>query len=263
MSHYFRLKNSALVEFDPDQYTLSIKPLHTPPEEITLARADARILELLLLEPGEICSREAIMAFAWDDRVVSAGSLNQSIFTLRNILGDSKDHDLLVTVPRRGYRFNSDHLLCPDDAAAEPACEPTPAQSPASTPPPAQRRRLSKPLRLGYLAVALFALFTLWQLYSGYKPTHDLHVITILTEGELSITAVGKSKQDVDALKADILSSGITTQPLLGELFISRTGSRTNLSCIQKSGDAYNLEFSYREERLISMINQCLGVKDE
>ncbi|BBH48655.1 hypothetical protein KU43P_51320 [Pseudomonas sp. KU43P] len=254
------------MEFDPDQYTLSIKPLHTPPEEITLARADARILELLLLEPGEICSREAIMAFAWDDRVVSAGSLNQSIFTLRNILGDSKDHDLLVTVPRRGYRFNSDHLASPD-ADAAPTAEPVHVEHASSRPArlnlPVEKQQLSRWVRLGYLAVTLFTLFTLWQLYVAYKPQRDLHVASIITEGELSITAVGKSRQDVDALKADILSSGITTRPLLGELFISRTGSRTNLSCVRKSGDAYNLEFSYREERLISMIDKCLGVEGE
>jgi cholera toxin transcriptional activator len=266
MSHYFRLKNSALVEFDPEHYTLSITTRHSPPEEITLARADARILELLLLEPGEVCSREAIMAFAWDDRVVSAGSLNQSIFTLRNILGDSKDHDLLVTVPRRGYRFNSDHLASPD-LDTEPSAEPPMVEYPSSTPAhvdtPAEKPHLSKWVLPGYLAVTVVALFTLWQLYTGYKPTHDLHVTTIITEGELSITAVGKSKQEVDALKADILSSGITTQPLFGELFISRTGSRTNLSCIRKSGDAYNLEFSYREEQLISMIDKCLGVEGE
>ncbi|CAM3146951.1 winged helix-turn-helix domain-containing protein [Pseudomonas plecoglossicida] len=261
MSYFFRLKNSALVEFDPDRYTLAINNPDSPPEETTLARADSRILELLLLEPGAVCSREAIMAFAWDDRVVSAGSLNQSIFMLRNILGDNKDHDLLITVPRRGYRFNSDHLVMPVDAegpAAEQSVAETLLISPEGSNLPAEKNRLGKWLRLGYLAAALFALFTLWQLYSAHELPHDLQVAAI-KQGELSITAVGKSKQEVDALKADVLSSGIWSHPLQGEVFISRTGSRTNLSCIQKSGDAYNLEFSFSEEQLISMFDKCLG----
>ncbi|RWU27040.1 DNA-binding protein [Pseudomonas alkylphenolica] len=261
MSYYFRLKNSALVEFDPDRYTLLINTLQNPPEEITLARADARILELLLLEPGAICSREAIMAFAWDDRVVSAGSLNQSIFMLRNILGDSKDHDLLITVPRRGYRFNSDQLVSPASNIEQPAgqsiVEP-PSITRVHLAPAIEKQRLGIAIRLGYLAVSVFALFTLWQLYTGYELPHDLQVAEI-KQGALSITAVGKSKQEVDALKADVLSSGIVTDHLRGEVFISRTGSRTNLSCVQKTGDAYNLEFSFREERLISMFEKCLG----
>ena len=261
MSYYFRLKNSALVEFDPDRYTLLINHSDSPPEEITLARADARILELLLLEPGAVCSREAIMAFAWDDRVVSAGSLNQSIFMLRNILGDNKDHDLLITVPRRGYRFNSDQLASPADETG-PSAEPSSAETPSNTPvelgQPADKQRLGKWIRMAYLAAAAFACFTVWQLYAAHELPHDVEVAAI-KQGELSITAVGKSKQEVDALKADVLSSGIWSHQLQGEVFVSRTGSRTNLSCIQKSGKAYNLEFAFSEERLISMFGKCLG----
>lgn len=260
MSYYFRLKNSALVEFDPDRYTLLINHSDNPPEEITLARADARILELLLLEPGAVCSREAIMAFAWDDRVVSAGSLNQSIFMLRNILGDNKDHDLLVTVPRRGYRFNSDHLESPAEQAG-PVAEQSRVETPSNERVdlgPTEKRRLGKWVGLGYLAATAFAFFTLWQLYTAHELPHDLQIAAI-KQGELSITAVGKSKQEVDALKADVLSSGVWSHPLQGEVFVSRTGSRTNLSCVQKSGKAYNLEFSFSEERLISMFEKCLG----
>lgn len=142
MIYNFRLKNSDLVEFNSEHCKIIISKNQGEPEELTLARAESRILELLLMEPGAICSREAILEFAWDDRVVSAGSLNQSIFMLRNVLGDGKDHEIVITVPRRGYRFNSDHMVAPSEAVEAPLDEPQQA-SPVA---PAPRRTTGKAL---------------------------------------------------------------------------------------------------------------------
>lgn len=258
MNYYFQLKNSALVEFNPELCKLYIRQLNSEPEEITLARSDARILEFLLIEPGAICSREAIMSFAWSDRVVSAGSLNQSIFMLRNILGDSKNHDVLITVPRHGYRFNSDCLVAPADAteahAEALALEPEPA--PVSE--PDTKQGIAIHVWLGYLAATLLVLACACRLYSWYEPVNELKVISF-TQGELSITAVGKTQPEVDALKSDLLRSGLLEQTLNGQIFISRSDARISMSCIRKSGSAYNLDFYSRDASFISMLEKCLG----
>lgn len=260
MIYNFRLKNSDLVEFNSEHCKIIISKIQGPPEELTLARAESRILELLLLEPGAICSREAILEFAWDDRVVSPGSLNQSIFMLRNILGDGKDHEIVITVPRRGYRFNSDYVAPYPEAAQEPVEPPSQtsiADTVALAPSSGNRQGIGMAVRLGYLAVAVFALFSIWRLYAWYEPVSELH-IAVIKQGDLEISAVGKSEQEVNKLKADVLASGVPNEDIKGQVFISRKGSRVNVSCIRATGRTYNLEFHLQDEQLITMLKKCV-----
>lgn len=260
MIYHFRLKNSALVEFNPEHCKIIIDKNSGTPEELTLARAESRILELLLMDPGAICSREAILEFAWDDRVVSAGSLNQSIFMLRNILGDGKDHEIVITVPRRGYRFNSDFLVASPEVVDDSVEESLPAHTPGTVAPvilPEARQGIGTAVWLGYVTAAAVAIFTLWHLYSWYKPSTEMHMATI-EQGELKISAVGKSELEVNKLKADFLNAGLPDHNVKGQVFISRTGPRINLSCIRETGEAYNLEYQFQDERFISMLKKCV-----
>ncbi|TDF83402.1 winged helix-turn-helix domain-containing protein [Pseudomonas sp. H9] len=261
MIYKFRLKNSELVEFNSEHCKIIIYRTHGTPEELTLARAESRILELLLMDAGAICSREAILEFAWDDRVVSAGSLNQSIFMLRNILGDGKDHEIVITVPRRGYRFNSDYVLSHTETQPVPVqAPPEPTAPPAAegNATPEQKRTMGISVRIGYLAATLFAIFSIWRLYVWFEPANELHV-AIIKQGELSISAVGKSDSAVNALKSEVLSLNLPDENMQGQVFISRTGSRVNLSCIRKTGRTYNLEFQIRDEPLLNMLNKCVA----
>ncbi|MDN7140672.1 winged helix-turn-helix domain-containing protein [Pseudomonas sp. JQ170] len=248
MIYHFRLKSRALVEFDPELCKLLVHKIPGAPETLSLARADARILELLLSDPGAVCSREAILEFAWEDRVVSAGSLNQSIFALRNMLEDGKDHDIVITVPRRGYRFNTQYLVHSPDTPAP--------QSPAA--PPGKSQGIGPAIWLGYLAVAVFALFTLWRVYAWYQPTGDLYVANA-QQGELAISAVGKNEADVNDLQAELSEFNLAEQNLRGHVYVSRTGPRMNLSCLRENGDAYNLEFQFQHEHFISMLKKCVA----
>lgn len=263
MIYQFRLKNSELVEFNSEHCKIIIHRIHGATEELTLARAESRILELLLMDAGAICSREAILEFAWDDRVVSAGSLNQSIFMLRNILGDGKDHEIVITVPRRGYRFNSDYVVPQaeteaEQAPAQPAPEPSAPPAAVIDVAPAKKAPLGIALPLGYMAAALFAIFSIWRLYVWYEPVSELN-IAVIQHGELSISAVGKSQTAVDALKSEVLSLNMSEENLNGQIFISRTGSRINLSCIRKTGKTYNLEFQVKDEALTNMLKKCVS----
>src|SRR5690606_22878598 len=55
---------------------------------LDLGFSGSRVLEKLLQAPGEVVSREELMSYAWEGRVVGQGSLNQQIYTLRQALFD-------------------------------------------------------------------------------------------------------------------------------------------------------------------------------
>jgi len=98
------------VRFYPSLYQLRLRK-GDKEEKLDLGFAGSRLLERLLAQPGELVSREELLAYAWPERVVSQGSLNQQIYNLRQILGDEREHRIIQTVPRRGYMFNPAFLV--------------------------------------------------------------------------------------------------------------------------------------------------------
>jgi len=89
-------------------------------ERLDLGFSGSRVLERLLQVPGEVVSRDELMAYAWEGRVVGQGSLNQQIYTLRQALFDSRNQ-IIQTLSRRGYLFNPQYLIV--DEAAPPVAE--------------------------------------------------------------------------------------------------------------------------------------------
>lgn len=134
-------------------------------ERIDLGYAGSRLLERLLQEPGEVVPREELMSFAWSDRVVGQGSLNQQIYSLRRLFCDEKGREIIQTLPRRGYLFNPQYVVElqwvePAPAPEIPAVAATPAinASPAATLPTAAAQPTSTPAvpRSRWPAIALF-----------------------------------------------------------------------------------------------------------
>ncbi|MEN0036251.1 MAG: winged helix-turn-helix domain-containing protein [Cellvibrio sp.] len=79
-------------------------------QKFDLGYAGSRLLERLLEFAGDAVGREDLIAYAWPERVVGQGSLNQQIYTLRQILGDEKARKIIQTLPRRGYLFHPDFV---------------------------------------------------------------------------------------------------------------------------------------------------------
>jgi cholera toxin transcriptional activator len=86
---------------------------------VPLGFSGSRLLERLLQQPGQMVSRDELLRHAWAERVVGQGSLNQQIYTLRQLLGDEQERRIIQTLPRRGYLFNPQALE--PAARAEPA----------------------------------------------------------------------------------------------------------------------------------------------
>src|ERR1700739_73162 len=64
------------------------------------------VLSVLLERPGDLLTRDEIMAAAWPGTVVEDNNLTVQISTLRRILDqDRAQGSCIQTVPGRGYRF--------------------------------------------------------------------------------------------------------------------------------------------------------------
>jgi DNA-binding winged helix-turn-helix (wHTH) protein/tetratricopeptide (TPR) repeat protein len=78
-------------------------------EPISLSPKDFDLLLALVQHHGEVLVKEELMEKVWPDTVVEEGNLNRHISTLRKTLGESpNEHEYIVTVPGRGYRFVSE-----------------------------------------------------------------------------------------------------------------------------------------------------------
>src|SRR5512139_745079 len=75
---------------------------------IRLQGQPLEVLEALLERPGELVTREQLIARLWPAGVVVEfdTALNSAIRRLRTALDDHADHPRYIeTIPRRGYRF--------------------------------------------------------------------------------------------------------------------------------------------------------------
>lgn len=114
------LADGCLAHFHPELYQLVLQRDGFD-EKVELGFSGSRLLERLLREPGEVVPRDELLAHAWSDRVVGQGSLNQQIYTLRQILGDEKRREIIQTLPRRGYMLNPKFAVCARALAAQAA----------------------------------------------------------------------------------------------------------------------------------------------
>lgn len=106
--------------FHPEHYQLVLSREGVE-EKVDLGFSGSRLLERLLRAPGEVVGRDELLAYAWSDRIVGQGSLNQQIYALRQVLGDEKKREIIQTLPRRGYMFSAKFLIALDTAGDLPA----------------------------------------------------------------------------------------------------------------------------------------------
>src|SRR4051812_42604084 len=96
---------------------------------VTLTSRTFDILLLLLEHPGEIVEKDQLLSAIWGETIVEEATVVRHVSSLRKALHlAANHHDVLVTIPGRGYRFVADvkalHALPPElpvAAAAEPA----------------------------------------------------------------------------------------------------------------------------------------------
>lgn len=171
-------------------------------EKVDLGFSGSRLLERLLQEPGEVVSREELMSHAWSDRVVGQGSLNQQIYTLRQVLADEKSREIIQTLPRRGYMLNPS-FIGSAPGATEPAMAPDPADDRPDTPPahqePAQTETNQRSLLIALpVCLALLGGALLVYLYLMSQPSEPLS--SQMKIGQTTITYVDHNEQHLQQL---------------------------------------------------------------
>ena len=265
MSHSFTLKNGSKALFNPEDSRLSITTPLGEVQHSTLGRAESRLLDLMLAEPGVIKSREQIIEHTWNDRVVASGSLNQVVFSLRNLLNDSRDHEILMTIPRRGYRFNPAYVSAGTTLQAQPT--PTPAElEPISvTTPTADTAPTVEPKQpIGWLSIAcavtlLTCLATLAH-YTFSTKAPSIEVASSQRE-QLTINTLGSSLDSARALNTAV-EQQLQDLPknLIGQVWINQSRSNYSISCIRADQSTRNMLFNPQQKPLASMLAQCLEV---
>lgn len=164
-----------LVRFGDFELDLWARELRRRGAKIRLPEQPFQVLAMLLEQPGQLVTREALQQRLWssDTFVDFDRGLNKAINRVREALGDNADEPRLIeTLPKRGYRFigsvdsnavETSRPVPPVAPTAHPAssvnhAEPRSADGPA-------RRRLSRRwwsaavVVLAVVAVATFAWY--------------------------------------------------------------------------------------------------------
>ena len=89
-------------------YTLRRGELYDSDGQLLPMRAkSAKVMAVLLSEPGRIFSKDEIAREVWPDVIASDESISQCISEIRKALHD-REHAIVQTVPKRGYSINAD-----------------------------------------------------------------------------------------------------------------------------------------------------------
>ncbi len=83
-----------------------------------------RLIELLIVNSGNIVTRDEIQREIWDDRIVMPSVIDNRIRAARNVLNDDgKSQRLIKTFPNMGYKFVGEVVEYVPDAEPEPEPE--------------------------------------------------------------------------------------------------------------------------------------------
>jgi len=117
----------ALILFGPFRLLPKQRLLMQADKPVHLGSRAFDVLIALLERPGELVSKEELMAKVWPNTFVGPANLAMHISALRRALGDGRDGNrYVVNIPGRGYRFVAAVTIVEDP--------PRPAVTPASDP---------------------------------------------------------------------------------------------------------------------------------
>lgn len=108
-----RLKE--LYEFGPFRVDPEKEILLRAGQPVPLTPKTFQILLVLVRHHKEVVTKDDLMKAVWPDTFVEEANLSRNIFMLRKALGESpQDHQYVLTVPGRGYRFAENVRLVPE-----------------------------------------------------------------------------------------------------------------------------------------------------
>jgi hypothetical protein len=196
-----------------------------------------------------VIDRDTLVAYAWSDRVVGPGSLNQQVYTLRKMLGDEKNLQIIQTVPRRGYRFNPAFII--EKASVQPLQQPA---TPALEQVPAKAAPVRSELRRKSMAVsATLAVITA---YFFASPSTELYA-SLQSAGNSSVVFVEQQQPKVNEL--------ISKTRALSERMIHLSEEPVELAIVGAANGYYHIHCSYNtgtNNTLVLHANEIQSISD-
>ena len=103
--------------------------LHRDGAPVVLSLRSFEVLMVLIKHQGRVVNKDTLLTQVWDGRIVDENNLARHISTLRKVLNeDPHNHQYIITVPGRGYRFAAPVRELPWQEHTEyrpPVAEPT------------------------------------------------------------------------------------------------------------------------------------------
>lgn len=257
---------NCFARFYPSLYQLTLIK-NGVEEKVDLGFSGSRLLERLVRNPGEVVDRDELMSHAWSGRVVGQGSLNQQIYTLRQILADESEREIIQTLPRRGYLINPSFIDI--SLEATPAIEPSQsantvaatALEPLAIPPqrvviePAATKNRRMPIMAGVSALLVVGAAIAYHQVTAPKPP-----VVGASDKLLKITY---APQHPDEL-ASLIPLGNTIEQHLGarvkaplHIVVGLDESEVDVVCLRADGSARTLHIS--ESRLAQLSDNDLA----
>jgi TolB-like protein/DNA-binding winged helix-turn-helix (wHTH) protein len=203
-------KSSEMVRFGGFVFMTKSRQLQTVEgKAIGLRSQSTEVLTQLAAHPGEIVSKDALMQAVWPDTFVTDDSLTQCIADIRRAVGDAA-HELVETVPKRGYRLNA----TPSGVAH------TPTSRAADGVKATTGQRQFVPAAIAVIVVAIGVYLGTILLSPAKAPSSDASRIAVLPFDDFS---VGPDK----GFLSDAVAEGIITQLARSKTYvvISRNSS--------------------------------------
>ncbi|HBS81199.1 MAG: CadC family transcriptional regulator [Pseudomonas sp.] len=229
-----------VARFDRALYQL-VLTLEENEDTLDLGFSGSRVLERLLQVPGEVVSREELMTYAWEGRVVGQGSLNQQIYTLRQALFDSGSQ-IIQTLPRRGYLFNPQYLSVEETKPVEAntvVLEPPAPSSPVAASPARLGRRFGSWQTAALTGTGMMILLGLATLGFRLASSSVPSFMQTVDAGALEVLYVEKSQHLLDSLVKETRPLVDTMANMSAEparLIVNMSPGFYEIRCLQGDG---------------------------
>lgn len=223
------------------------KVLRFDGEIVALPLKSIELLCLLVENGGEVVGKQEIFDTIWADSFVEESVLTQNIYTLRKTFENYGETNLIKTVARRGYFFNSEKFAKIEEPVETENLEKTaetafvvereiyeeievvetePQAASVLALPPAPRSPHRKNILIGAAALLLVALgaFAAWR-YS--RPTPRTSVADIKSIAVLPLKVFDAQKDGDENLRLRLMDSLITRLGKIESISVRPTSSMT------------------------------------
>ena len=111
-----------IISFGPFRLFPTRRLLFEAERSLRLGSRALDILIALVERPGEVLSKEELMARIWPNTPIEEGNLKVHVPDLRRVLGDGRDGNrYLINIPGRGYRFIAPITVADESRSPPPA----------------------------------------------------------------------------------------------------------------------------------------------